>query len=65
MYEVFNDLRLYRFNRLPFEIKVAPGIFQQIMDALLNCLDFVIAYLDDILIKSESQEKHVKEVFEK
>ena len=38
------------------------------MDILLNDIDFVIAYMDDILIKTENQEqhtKHVKEVFEK
>ena len=53
---------------MPFGIKVAPGIFQQIIDMLLNDVDFAIAYLDDILMKSESQEEHtkyVKEVFEK
>ena len=58
----------YRFNRLPFGAKVAPGIFKQIMDTLLNDIDFAIAYLEDILIKSESQEqyvKHDKDVFEK
>ena len=44
---------LYRFNRLLFRIKVTPGIFQQIMDMLLNDIDFAIAYLD-ILINSES-----------
>ena len=52
---------MYRFNRLPFRINVAPGIFQQIMDTLLNDVN-------NILIKSESQEQHaehVKEVFEK
>ena len=46
---------LYRFNRLPLGIKVAPGIFQQIMDMPLNDVDFTITYLDYILIKSESQ----------
>ena len=38
------------------------------MDTILNDVDFTIAYLDDILIKSERQEqhaKHIKEVFEK
>lgn len=37
------------------------------MDTILNDVDFSIAYLNNILIKSESCEhaKHVKEVFEK
>ena len=46
----------YKFNRLPFSIKVEQGIFQQIMDTLLNDVDFMIAYLDDTLIESVSQE---------
>ena len=47
---------MFRFNRLPFGIKVTPDIFQQIMDTLLNVVDFVIAYMNFILIKSESRE---------
>ena len=39
---------LYKFNRLPFGIKITPGIFQWIMDTLLNDVNFAIAYLDDI-----------------
>ena len=41
---------LYKFDRLPFGVKVAPNIFQQIMDAMLTGLDFSVAYLDNILI---------------
>ena len=56
-YLTINALKgLYKFNRLLFGIKIAPGIFQQIIDMLLNDVNFQIAYLDDILIKSESQE---------
>ncbi|PIO53684.1 hypothetical protein TELCIR_24973, partial [Teladorsagia circumcincta] len=40
---------LYRFNRLPFGVKPAPGIFQQCIDALIAGLDGTAAYLDDIL----------------
>ena len=52
---------LYRFNRSPFGIKITISIFQQIIDTLLNDEDFAIAYLDDILIKSESQEQYAKQ----
>ena len=45
---------LFRFNRLAFEIKVTPAIFQQIIDTMLSSLDFSIGYLDDILMKSET-----------
>ncbi|XP_014775807.1 uncharacterized protein K02A2.6-like [Octopus bimaculoides] len=60
--------RLYKSNRLPFGIKLAPGIFQQVMDIMLTGSDFAVAYLDDILIKSESHgqhAEHVKNVFER
>ena len=41
--------RLYKFDRLVFGIKVAPAIFQQVMDTLLGGFDFSFAYLDDIV----------------
>ena len=59
---------LYRFNRPPITIKFTPGIFQQMMDTLLNDIVFAIGYLNDSLIKSESlaqHAEHIKEVFEK
>ena len=61
-------INMKRSNRLPFGIKVARVIFWQNLDTLLNDVDFAIAYLDDILIKTECREQHtehVKEVFEK
>ena len=57
---------LFKFERLPFGIKVAPAIFQEVMDTMLDGLDFAIAYLDDIIIISKSKEQqreHVRRVF--
>lgn len=57
---------LYKFNRLAFGVKVAPAIFQEIMDSMLQGLDFAMAYLDDIIVSSKSTEthhQHVQEVF--
>ena len=54
----------YCFNHLPFRCKVASNVFQKIMDMLAE-LDFTLAYLNNILIKSETFEQHrllVKEV---
>ena len=59
---------LNRFDRLPLGINVAQVIFQQMMDTLMNDVASKIAYLDDILINSENQEKYAKydkKVFEK
>ena len=55
---------LFKFNRLAFGIKVAPAIFQQVIDTMLSGLDFSIGYLDDILMKSESIDQHRKHVFQ-
>ncbi|XP_014783246.1 uncharacterized protein K02A2.6-like [Octopus bimaculoides] len=59
---------LYRFKRLPFGVKVAPAIFQQVMDTMLADCEFAVPYLDDILIKSESRDQHsehIEEVFKR
>ena len=59
-----NKTGLYRFNRLPFRIKVASGIFQQIMDTLLNDADFPIAYFDNILrVKAENIMQNMSKMF--
>ncbi|KAK6733039.1 hypothetical protein RB195_017044 [Necator americanus] len=49
---------LYRFNRLPSEVKPAPCIFQQCMDALIAGLDGTAAYLDDILVTGRTIGEH-------
>ena len=48
--------RLYKFDRLILEIKVAPAIFQQVMDTMLGGFDFTFAYLYDIVISSKTKE---------
>ena len=40
---------LFRYNRLPYGVSVAPAIFQAVMDRVLQGLP-VACYLDDILI---------------
>ncbi|KAK6762125.1 hypothetical protein RB195_023007 [Necator americanus] len=49
---------LYPFNRLPFGVKPAPGIFQQYMDALIAGLDGTAAYLNDILVTFRTIGEH-------
>ena len=55
---------LYKFNRLPFGLKVSTSIFQQIMDTVLAGLDFATAYLDDILIKSNDRKTHFEHIIQ-
>ena len=49
---------LYKFDRLVFGIKVAPAIFQLVMDTMLGGFDFTFAYLDDIVIRSKTKALH-------
>jgi hypothetical protein len=55
---------LYEYRVMPFGLTNVPASFQQWMNEVLsNYLDiFCIAYLDDILIYSDSMEEHRKHV---
>ena len=49
---------LYVYERLPFGIKPAASIFQSAMDKILENLENVQAYIDDVLIWHETPEKN-------
>uniref|UniRef100_A0A7I4XT76 RNA-directed DNA polymerase n=1 Tax=Haemonchus contortus TaxID=6289 RepID=A0A7I4XT76_HAECO len=49
---------LYRYNRLPFGVKSAPGIFQQIIDSMISGLNGVAAYLDDVIVTGRTLSEH-------
>ena len=49
---------LYKNNWLAFGVKVAPAIFQQVMDTMLGDLDYATAYLDNILVTIKTTEEH-------
>ena len=40
---------LFQFTRLPIGIKIAPAIFQQIMDTMLIGVNGAVPYPDDII----------------
>nr|XP_039255361.1 uncharacterized protein K02A2.6-like [Styela clava] len=48
----------YCFQRLPFGIKSAPEVFQQIMSHLLENLEGVEVIIDDLLIWGENVKQH-------
>ena len=54
---------VYAYQRLPFGIKSAPGIFQEIMSKMLAGLPFATAYLDDIIVVSHSKEDHRRHLY--
>ena len=53
---------LYKFGRLPFEVKLALANLQEVMDVMLSHLDFAVAYLDDILMNNQNVEQHKEHV---
>ena len=50
--------RLYRYNRLPYGVASAPGIFQRTMEGLLQGIPSSGVLLDNILIIGPSTEEH-------
>ena len=46
----------YKLNAVPFGLAQAPAYFQQLISIVLqDCSDFVMAYLDDIIIFSQNE----------
>ena len=53
----------YKFNAVPFGLAQAPTYFQQLISiVLLDCSDFTMAYLDDIIIFSQNEQEHLKHI---
>ena len=50
---------LFQYTSLQFGISLAPGIFQRVIESILQGVSGVIVYLDDILISSSTQEQHL------
>jgi len=49
---------LYAYQRLPFGVASAPAIWQQTMDTILQGLDGVVCFYDDVLICGKDAEEH-------
>ena len=54
---------LFQFRVMPFGLNGAPASFQRMMDRVVDDLqDFAAAYLDDLIIYSNTWEDHLKHV---
>ena len=53
---------LFAFNVLPFGLCNAPSLFSELMNRVVGDLPFVLAYIDDILIFSESESEHIEHI---
>ena len=52
----------YEYLKVPFGLAQAPAYFQNLMNKVLNMPHFNLAYLDDVIIFSESAEQHLKHI---
>ena len=50
---------LFEFLRMPFGLRNAAQTFQRFIDEVLRGLNFVYAYIDDLLIASSSEAEHL------
>ncbi len=56
-------LGLYQFTVFPFGLHGAPATFQRLMDRVLQgCEEWSAAYLDDVVIHSNSWAEHLQQV---
>ncbi|BHF71885.1 hypothetical protein SprV_0401494600 [Sparganum proliferum] len=59
---------LFEFTRMPFGLRNATQTFQRFIDQVLRGLDFVYAYVDDLLVASSDStehEAHLRQLFER
>lgn len=56
----------FEYNVLPYGLSGAPATFQRLMDGIFADMYYVnvVVYLDDILVFSESKEKHAEHLKE-
>ena len=55
---------LFRYNRLPYGIALAPGIFQRTIESLLQGIPQVVVRIDDFLVTGKTRDKHLENLKE-
>ena len=55
-------LKKYKYLKVPFGLTQAPAYFQNLINKVLNGLHFTLAYLDDVIIFSETAKQHLMHV---
>ena len=59
----FNSpFRKYEYVKVPFGLAQAPAYFQELMTGILKDFNFMIAYLDDIIIFSKTPQQHLSHI---
>ena len=55
---------LYQYTRLPFGIASAPAVFQRTMDTILQGVNGVACYIDDIIVTGKTPAEHLEHLEE-
>ena len=51
---------LYHYTRLPFGVSCAPAIFQQAMDKILQGLQGIVNWFDDLIVTGNDDDDHIR-----
>ena len=65
---IITPFGLFKFVRMSFGLRNSAQSFQRLMDNVLQGIDFVFVYLDDILVASSSateHQQHLCQLFER
>ena len=52
----------YKYVKVPFGLAQAPAYFQELMTGILKDFNFMIAYLEDIIIFSKTPQEHLSHI---
>lgn len=55
---------LFKFNRLSYGVSSAPGLFQREMEKVLNDLEGVVVYFDDVVVSGKDKLDHDRNLCE-
>lgn len=59
---VITPFGLFEYRYMPFGLRNASATFQRFMDSIFRDVNCVFTYIDDILIASETEEQHQKDL---
>ena len=65
---VITPFGLFEYLRMPFGLRNAAQSFQRFIDQVFRGLDFVYAFIDDVLIASSNPDEHklhLRQVFQR
>lgn len=55
-----SDKGLFQYNWLPFGVASAPAIIQKVMEGILQGIDHVTLYINDILVTGRTEAEHLQ-----